>query len=176
MPGIGGKICCGFLLCCVLLTGGLPAQAADGQETLETQTGETEGELLGDTEKKLLWEIGERLSSGELDSPEKIGDALRDAEERLGITLTKEQRERITQVAGALNGLPLDTEALLSAAQELYGKYGSALSENLDELIEEQIAEPVKEAFLESIKNVVKDFFRQMGEALRRFFSGIFSG
>lgn len=173
------KTGCG-LLCCFLLIGVIPAQAADGTDMPGNAAGETEGSASGETEEnmaeeaEILREFMERLASGELNSPEEITEAIREMEESLGITLSGEQRERLTGAARALEKLPLDTEPLSEAAQELYDEYGSELAENVDEAIEEQIVEPVKEALLESIKNTIRDFFRQIGEALRHFFSGIF--
>ena len=69
----------------------------------------------------------------------------------------------------------LNSDEILSKAQELYEEYGEQIKKSADAAIQENIVEPVKEAVVEGTKSAIRDFFRDMGESIRSFFARLFS-
>lgn len=117
----------------------------------------------------------EKLDAGELETNEQIREAISQCEEELEITLTEEQKEQLLGLIQKMNALGLNSDEMLSKAQELYEKYGEQIKKSADAAIQENIVEPVKEAVVEGTKSAIRDFFRDMGESIRSFFARLFS-
>ena len=77
----------------------------------------------------------EKLDAGELETEEQIREAIGQCEEELEITLTEEQKEQITALIGKMNDLGLDSDEILSKAQELYEEYGEQIKKSADAAI-----------------------------------------
>lgn len=162
----------------IVLLGGrlsLEASAARTLQPSETESAETSSLFLTEEERQLLEALKDRIAAGELETEEQIREAVTQAEEELGLTLTEEQRERVVSLAEKISALAPDPDEVLAAAQELYEKYGSELKESADEAIQEKIVEPAKEAAVEGVKSALKDFFSELVNSVKEFFSQIFS-
>ena len=150
------------------LLAGFPAVALSAREAIPAQGQEeswrgiplSAGSALTLTEeqKKLLEKMKEKLDAGELE-----------------ITLTEEQKEQLLGLIQKMNALGLNSDEMLSKAQELYEEYGEQIKKSADAAIQENIVEPVKEAVVEGTKSAIRDFFRDMGESIRSFFARLFS-
>lgn len=146
---------------------------AGGPQMLSLSDGS--GFTLTQEQKQLLEKMKEKLDAGELETEDQIREAIGQCEEELEITLTEEQKEQITALIGKMNDLGLDSDEILSKAQELYEEYGEQIKKSADATIQENVVEPVKEAVVEGTKSAIRDFFRDMGNSIRNFFTRLFS-
>ena len=73
--------------------------------------------LFDEEQKALLDELLKKLEDGELSTKEQIDEAISQAQEELGVTLTQEQKEQIAGLVLQANELGLDREAILNGAQ-----------------------------------------------------------
>ena len=142
---------------------------AEAEESTET---ETAGASLSEEEKKLLEETARLLEEGNPGSEEEIRDALNEAEERLGITLTDAQKEKLSSLLEKVSGSGTGSEEILDKIESLYETYGEEL---VEDTLREKLVEPVQEAAAEKTESVLKEFFRTMGETIQEFFSNLFS-
>ena len=110
-----------------------------------------------------------KLEDGELSTKEQIDEAISQAQEELGVTLTEEQKKQISKLVLQANELGLDREAILSSAQAFYEKYGSQIMESANDAIRENIVEPAKEAVVTETKKTLRDYFHDMGETVKNF-------
>ena len=131
--------------------------------------------LSGEGKYEITSEMKEKLDAGELETDEQIREAISQCEEELEITLTEEQKEQLLGLIQKMNALGLNSDEMLSKAQELYEEYGEQIKKSADAAIQENIVEPVKEAVVEGTKSAIRDFFRDMGESIRSFFARLFS-
>lgn len=116
----------------------------------------------GDDIEKLIAYIKEKVANGELETDEDIRAAVEEGEERFGVSLTKEEIQRIVDLMNKLEGMGLNSDYLISQAEKLYNKYGADIVNHADEAISEAVSDAVTNAaggFFQSIKNSVRDFF-----------------
>lgn len=167
------------------LLAGFPVSALSAREALPAQGQEEAwGEILlgsgsdltlTEEQKKLLEKMKEKLDAGELETDEQIREAISQCEEELDITLTEDQKEQLLGLIQKMNALGLNSDEILSKAQELYEEYGGQIKKSADAAIQENIVEPVKEAVVEGTKSAIRDFFRDMGDSIHKFFARLFS-
>ncbi len=115
--------------------------------------------------EKLIAYIKEKVANGELETDEDIRAAVEEGEERFGVSLTKEEIQRIVDLMNKLEGMGLNSDYLISQAEKLYSKYGADIVNHADEAISEAVSDAVANAaggFFQSIKNSVKDFFSSL--------------
>ena len=148
--------------------------ASGGTQQESSTTDETEGledftSLFDEEQQELLNELLKKLEDGELSTKEQIDEAISQAQEELGVTLTEEQKEQISKLVLQANELGLDREAILSSAQAFYEKYGSQIMESANDAIRENIVEPAKEAVVTETKKTLRDYFHDMGETVKNF-------
>lgn len=149
----------------VFASGGPQQESAVSDETeQEDFTG-----LLDEEQKELLDELLKKLEDGEFSSREQIDEAISQAQDELGITLTQEQKDQLAKLVLQANELGLDREDILNGAQALYEKYGSQIMESANDAIRENIVEPAKEAVVTEAKKTFRDFFHDMGETVKNF-------
>jgi len=125
--------------------------------TGEIASGENNEEI-----EELIAFIKAKLAAGDLASDQDIRDAIKEGEEKFGVSLTDEDKEKILQVMHKIEELGLDPEKLLDQAKDLYNKFGDELINNAEEVI--------KNSFKESISN----FFTDLGSTVKDFFANIF--
>lgn len=138
-------------------------------QVLDTAMNEliTTGEIAKGENSELIEElvafIKAKLASGELESDEDILNAIEEGEEKFQVSLTDEEKEKILQVMQKIKDLGLDPEKLLDQAKDLYSQYGEELFENAGEVVKQSIGQ--------SISN----FFSDLGDRVKGFFTNIFS-
>ena len=151
------------------LLAGFPALALSAREAMPAQGQE-------ESWRELPLSAGSALTlTEELETDEQIREAISQCEEELEITLTEEQKEQLLGLIQKMNALGLNSDEMLSKAQELYEEYGEQIKKSADAAIQENIVEPVKEAVVEGTKSAIRDFFRDMGESIRSFFARLFT-
>lgn len=112
------------------------------------------------------WMI-ERIAAGEVDLSDEnsIGQMLGEAERELEITLTTEEKDRVTGFLRTLGTIEVETGDFIEQAQEKYQKYSTGFVEEANEAINEAVESAVADAanhFFDSMKNAVEDFFRNL--------------
>ena len=155
----------------VFASGGTQQESAASEETGQPdEEGQEDFFSLFDEEQQaLLDELLKKLEDGELSTKEQIDEAISQAQEELGVTLTQEQKEQIAGLVLQANELGLDREAILNGAQAFYEKYGSQLVESANEAIQDNIVEPAKEAVVTETKKTLREYFHDMGETVKNF-------
>ena len=150
----------------VFASGGTQQESAASEETGQPDKA---GQADDEEQKALLDELLKKLEDGELSTKEQIDEAISQAQEELGVTLTQEQKEQIAGLVLQANELGLDREAILNGAQAFYEKYGSQLVESANEALQDNIVEPAKEAVVTETKKTLREYFHDMGETVKNF-------
>ena len=117
-------------------------------------TGELEQSIDGPPEavESMITELKGRIARGELETPEQIKDAIGEVAENYGISLSSEDKEKLTALLEKLKGLDLDWESIADQAANIADKIGGALEER---------------GFFDAIRS----FFEKIIEAIRSWFS-----
>lgn len=129
------------------------------------QLAEAAEDVNSDEIERLIAYVKEKAAAGQLESEEDIRKAIKEGEEEFGVTLTAEEKERITGLINKLKGMGLNNEYIISQAEKLYDKYGADIVNQADEAITEAVSSAVSSAadgFFESIRESVKDFFEDL--------------
>ena len=97
--------------------------------------------------------------TGELENEDDIRKAIKEGEEKFGVTLGDEEIQQIVDLMLKIKALGLDPNKLVDQAADLYEKFGDDFVNHLDEA-----------GFFQS----VGDFFKEVGTAIGDFFKGLF--
>lgn len=149
--GRGIRTLCAIVLLALIL----PCLYVSAAETAE-----------GEAESVLQW-MTEKAADEELDigDEESIEQAIAEGEEKFGVTLTDDEKEKIITVLQKIDSIGLSAEEMLDQAKELYHKYGTELVLEANEAIDEAVegaVESVKKSFVTSIKEAVQGFFKNL--------------
>ncbi len=112
-------------------------------------------------EQLMAW-LKEKVAKGELDSDADIRTAIKEGQEKFGVTLSEDEIQLILDLMNKLKSMGLNSEYLLSQAEKLYNKYGADIVNHADEAISEAVENAVSEAadgFWQGIKKTAKDFW-----------------
>ncbi len=112
------------------------------------------------------WMI-DMVVSGEVDlsDEEEIRGAISEGEAEFGVTLTQQDRDRITGFMTTLDSIGTGAEGFMDQAWEMYRKYSSEIVEEADETINKAVEGAVESAarnFFENITQSIQDFFRNL--------------
>ena len=128
-------------------------------ETLDTAMNElvTTGELVtksaSDEEvEALIAYIKAKLAAGELETEDDIREAIKEGEQKFGVSLDESEEQQIVDFMLKIKKLGLDPNVLLDQAADLYSKFG-------DELLNKA----TDDGFLSGLGNIVNsiaDFFK----------------
>lgn len=116
----------------------------------------------GEEMEELVAFIKAKIASGELQTDDDIRNAIKEGEDKFKVSLTDEEINQIIEVMQKIKELGLDPEALLTQAQDLYKKFGNELISNTEEVVKQ------------SIGNSFKNFFVDMGNRVKTFFTNLF--
>ena len=119
----------------------------------------------GDEIEGLIAYIKEKVANGELETEADMKAAIEEGAQKFGVTLSKEEIQKIVDLMNKLKGMGLDSEYLISQAEKLYHKYGEDIVNHADEAISEAVSGAVTGAangFFQSIKDSVKDFWNSI--------------
>ncbi len=149
--GRGIRTLCAIVLLALIL----PCIRVSAAETAE-----------GEAESVLQW-ITEKAADEELDigDEESIEQAIAEGEEKFGVTLTDNEKEKIITVLQKIDSIGLNAEEMLEQAKELYHKYGTEVVLEANEAIDEAVegaVESVKKSFVASLKEAVQGFFKNL--------------
>ena len=132
------------------------ADAATNELVLTGELGESVGK---DEAAQLVALVKDKVLNDGLTSVEEIGEAVEDAASELNLTLSAEQKEKLTKLMQKIGSLDLDVDSLKAQAQGVYDKL-----KDLD-------------IDLDSAKGFfgkIGDFFMNLFESIVDFFKGLF--
>lgn len=141
------------------------------------------GALLGDVEDKLTQAVSkldtetvkeifdfmeEKVRDGSLKTDEGLSDAIREGEDKFGVTISKADAKKVVDTMEKLEDMGFSGEYVIGKAEELYDKYGAEFVEHADEVI----AGAVEEA----VTNAAESFFSNLWNSAKNFFKNLFGG
>ena len=116
----------------------------------------TTGEMISkEVAEELYTYLKAKVVSEGLTDPEKIKTLLEEAENQYNVTLTDEQKQKLSELMPAIGGIELDPGTLLSQAGDLYDKYGDTVLSNAKELYTEVVTDEVKQSFGDAFKTLI---------------------
>ncbi len=133
-------------------------------------TGEIEdlqGDISSEDVEALIAWLKNKIASGELDTGDEdsVKAVIEEGEENFNVTLSEEEKEKITKLLKKLDSLGLNADYLIEQAQKLYDKYGVDFVNNANEAINDAvgnaIADTAKNIF-QDIKNTIVNFFKKI--------------
>lgn len=131
----------------LITTGEIAMQDADSQDIEE-----------------LIAFVKAKVAAGGLDSDDQIRSAIKEGEDKFGVTLTEDEINQIIAIMQKINQLGLDPNVLVAQSEDLYSKFGKDFLKNLDtDAIAKEVA-----------KSAASGFFAKIGDAIKGFFAGLF--
>ena len=101
-----------------------------------------------------------KVAAGQLESEDDIQAAIKEGEEKFGVSLSADEIQQIVDIMQKINDLGLDPNMLIQQAEDLYSKFGTDFLAHIDG------GEIAKEA--------AGNIFSKIGNAIRDFFTGLF--
>lgn len=107
------------------------------------------------------------IADGEVDlsDEDSVRQAISDSENKLGITLTQENKDRIVGFMQTLDTIEVEAEDFIDQAKEMYQKYSTELVEEANTAINKAVGSVVEgtaKNFFESIKQSVLNFMKNL--------------
>ncbi len=124
--------------------------------------------------QKILDFVSEKIQDGSWETKQGIESAIKEAEQKFDVTLTKEQKELAFSVAEKVKSLGIDPQFLVDQAEEIYEKYSGEIKDEVSKK-GQQIAEEVQEKVKEEISRSLTDYVSDMVKNVKSFFRGIFA-
>lgn len=147
------------------------AEDAAGSETDNmihalTTTVKIEDEDKKGEETVVGWMI-DKIAAGEVELSEEgsIRQALSEAEEELGISLTEDNKDKVVAFLQTLGNIGVETGDFIDQAKEKYQEYSAGFVEEANEAINDAVEHAVTNAaqnFFDSIRQAAGDFFRDL--------------
>lgn len=119
-------------------------------------TGELEQSIDGDAEdiEAMIADLKGRIADGDLDTPEKIKEAIEKAADDYDLTLSEEDKEKIVNLLEKLKGLDLNWDSIANQASEWADKLQNSISDG----------------GLQTIGKAISDFFTKIIDAIKSLF------
>lgn len=121
-----------------------------------------------ETVKEMFGFIEEKVKDGSLKTEDGLTDAIREGEDKFGITISEADAKKVVETMEKLENMGFSAEYVLQKAEELYDRYGADFVEHADEVI----AGAVEDA----VAGAAESFFHNMWESVKIFFQNLFSG
>lgn len=136
-----------------------PDRRAESHTTDASSDGKADETIVG-------WMI-ERIAAGEvnLSDENSIGRMLGEAERELGLTLTEDEKNKVTGFLRTLGTIEIETGDFIEQAKAKYEKYSTGFVEEANEAINDAVGKAVSDAahnFVDSIQSAVEDFFKNL--------------
>lgn len=114
--------------------------------------------------KEIIDFTKEKSKNGELNSIEEVRNAILEAEEKFGATISDETRDEIANTVVKLENMGFSSDIIVEKAEGLYEKYGADFVDHL----EEAFTEAAKEAAENTAKNVWGSFKDTVKETVNK--------
>lgn len=163
------------MMCAGLLTGAF-GMTAKAQET----TGTDIGGMLGGVKDKLSEAIAgmdegtvgevlnfvkEKVSDGSLKTEDGLTQAIREGEEKFGVTVDREDAQKVVDTMEKLEDMGFSGEYVMEKAKELYDEHGTGFVDHIDEVV----AGAVKDA----VAGAASGFFSNLWESTKSFLKNL---
>ena len=163
------------MMCAGLLTGAF-GMTAKAQET----TGTDIGGMLGGVKDKLSEAIAgmdegtvgevlnfvkEKVSDGSLKTEDGLTQAIREGEEKFGVTVDRADAQKVVDTMEKLEDLGFSGEYVMEKAKELYDEHGTGFVDHIDEVV----AGAVKDA----VAGAASGFFSNLWESTKSFLKNL---
>ena len=163
------------MMCAGLLTGAF-VMTAKAQET----TGTDIGGMLGGVKDKLSEAIAgmdegtvgevlnfvkEKVSDGSLKTEDGLTQAIREGEEKFGVTVDRADAQKVVDTMEKLEDLGFSGEYVMEKAKELYDEHGTGFVDHIDEVV----AGAVKDA----VAGAASGFFSNLWESTKSFLKNL---
>lgn len=118
-------------------------------------------------EETIVGYMIDMVVSGEVDlsDEEDVRRAISEGEAEFGVTLTQQNRDRITGFVMKLDSIETGAADFMDQAKQMYQKYSEEIVEEANDTINEAVEGAVENAiqnFFESLSRSVQDFFRNL--------------
>lgn len=167
-----------------LLTGCCVAAAASAVTARASEQSNVDiGELLGDAKDKLSEAVAdldnetvkeifsfvqEKIRDGSLKTENGLEDAIREGEDRFGVTINEEDAKKVVDVMEKLESMGFSGEYVIEKAEELYDEYGADFVDHANEVVADTLQE--------AVTNAAEGFFSNLWESTKNFFKNLFGG
>lgn len=165
------------MICCFVLTTQTITVRASGQddvdisallEDVKDKLSEAVAGLDAETVKEIFDFVSEKVKDGSLKTESGRKEAIREGEEKFGVTVSEADAEKIVDVMEKLEDMGFSGEYVIESAEQLYDKYGADFVNHVDEVI--------TEALEDAVTNAAESFFGNLWESAKNFFKNLFSG
>ena len=163
------------MMCAGLLAGAF-GMTAKAQET----TGTDIGGMLGGVKDKLSEAIAgmdegtvgevlnfvkEKVSDGSLKTEDGLTQAIREGEEKFGVTVDRADAQKVVDTMEKLEDMGFSGEYVMEKAKELYDEQGTGFVDHIDEVV----AGAVKDA----VAGAASGFFSNLWESTKSFLKNL---
>ena len=133
---------------------------------VKEQLAESLEEIDAEKAEEIFDFVKEKFADGSLKTDKGLENAIREGEEKFGMTVDKATAENVVEVMEKLEKLGFSGEDLVQKAKDLYGKYGADFADHANEAVSEAVKEAATEA--------VGGFFKNMWADTKSFFKNVF--
>lgn len=163
------------MMCAGLLAGAF-GMTAKAQET----TGTDIGGMLGGVKDKLSEAIAgmdegtvgevlnfvkEKVSDGSLKTEDGLTQAIREGEEKFGVTVDREDAQKVVDTMEKLEDMGFSGEYVMEKAKELYDEHGTGFVDHIDEV--------VTGAVKDAVAGAASGFFSNLWESTKSFLKNL---
>ena len=164
------------VMMCAGLMAGAFGMTAKAQET----TGTDIGGMLGGVKDKLSEAIAgmdegtvgevlnfvkEKVSDGSLKTEDGLTQAIREGEEKFGVTVDRADAQKVVDTMEKLEDMGFSGEYVMEKAKELYDEHGTGFVDHIDEVV----AGAVKDA----VAGAASGFFSNLWESTKSFLKNL---
>lgn len=148
------------------------------QEALDTSldelvtTGELTGSITNAEAEEFISYVKAQVAANDLDTEEEIDAVIRQGMKDYNVTLTEEEITKIKQLMLKIKAMGIDYSVLLDQADDIYAKYKDKIDAGTFR-IEDVNVEDL--GLGKIVSNAVSNFFSEVGNTVKDFFSGLFS-
>lgn len=120
-----------------------------------------------DTEKaeEIFDFVKEKVADGSLKTEKGLENAIREGEEKFGMTVDKGTARQVVDIMEKLEKLGFSGEELVQKAKDLYNTYGADFADHANEAVSDAVKDQVKDSVSGFFKNVwtdTKNFFKNV--------------
>jgi uncharacterized protein YpuA (DUF1002 family) len=163
------------MMCAGLLAGAF-GMTAKAQET----TGTDIGGMLGGVKDKLSEAIAgmdegtvgevlnfvkEKVSDGSLKTEDGLTQAIREGEEKFGVTVDRADAQKVVDTMEKLEDMGFSGEYVMEKAKELYDEHGTGFVDHIDEV--------VTGAVKDAVAGAASGFFSNLWESTKSFLKNL---
>ena len=145
----------------------------DSMSSLKDSLEEVIQNIKPEDAQKILDFASEKIQDGSLETKQGIENAIKEGEQKFGVTLTKEQKDLIFSIIEKVKKLGIDPQFIVDQAEEIYKKYSKEIKDEVNQK-KQELVEEVQEKVKEEITRSLTDYVSDMVNNVKSFIKGIF--